>query len=391
MAVTIESVPQLFTPSDNGVDFVFSSNQSAQPNFSFVVDLYINSVLKSQHLIFPEFGGDTAHFDASEITSVVCNVPNVNPAIFNTAANNSCSVYVTVHERYGTTPILQANATSSTIITFKASLSDAEFAQWDYTEYIMNPSAKWLTLFPRTERLLCGANENLFMMFITNSDDCAIEISLYDSAGVLISSDNPSISSTGLPIMILNVSQAMLLANTVFLQSELDETAYFTIAISNTALELSEVLTVYVDTACNRYGTKRLHFLSSIGSIEGFSFTLANQESRDIQSKSFEQQLGNFDTGGNWVYDLTRGREVDFLKTSKGKLNISSDWLTEDVQAWLAFNLYNSPFVLLEKNETLFRVRVTNSSYVIRQEITDQLFQEKVELALSDNYKSSLV
>jgi len=39
MAVTIYDEPQLIAPAGNPLVFTFSSDQTAQPNFSFVVEL----------------------------------------------------------------------------------------------------------------------------------------------------------------------------------------------------------------------------------------------------------------------------------------------------------------------------------------------------------------
>jgi hypothetical protein len=43
MAITFNQIPQVLTPSDNDVMFVFTSNQSAQPNFEFKVEVLVNS------------------------------------------------------------------------------------------------------------------------------------------------------------------------------------------------------------------------------------------------------------------------------------------------------------------------------------------------------------
>ncbi len=396
MAVTILTEPQAFTPSDNDIDWTFSSNQSAQANFAFLVKVFVNSVNVGNHLVFPEFDGDTGHYNAMDDARIFCNRPNVNSAVFATAANNNGELYIEVYDYYSNPstdpPEIQGSPdTSSTIQFFKAKLSDEDFEAWDYTEYIMNASAKWLTFYPRAQQLLCSMTENLFMMFITNGDDCAIEITLYDEDGVPISSDNPSIGSTGLPIMILNLNPVNILANTVFTPTEFGNTSYYTIAISNTAMELSEVMTVYVDRRCDKYGTKRLHYITSIGSIDQFSFVLANTEDRDIKSSSYEKQLGGFIPGGTWVRDLTEGREVDYIKTSKGRLTVTSDFIPEEMQQYLVRELYESPFVLVNSGSNLVRVRVLNTGYKKKKRKTDELFNEVVELGLNDNRSSLLL
>lgn len=392
MAITILTEPQSFTPSDNDIVWTFSSNQSAQPNFAFLVKVFINSVNVGNHLIFPEYNGDRAHYNAHDDARIYCTTPNIQTGVFATAANNNGEIYIEVYDYYGDPAEIQGSPdTSSTITFFKACLSDQDFVNWDASEYIMNTGSKWLTFYPRAQQLLCSMTENLYMMFLTNGDDCNVEISLYDEDDNIISSDNPSISSTGIPIMILNLSPTSILANTVFTPTEMGNTFYYTISISNTAMELSETMHVYVDRRCDRYDTKRLHYITSIGSVDAFSFLLATEEFRDIKSSTYEKQLGGFTAGGTYTYDLTQGRESDYLKTSKGRMTVTSDFMPEEMQNYLVRELYESPYVLMEVDTELVRFRVLNTGYKKKKRKTDVMFNEVVELGLNDNRKSLLV
>lgn len=392
MATTILTEPQSFTPSDNDIVWTFSSDQSSQPNFAFLVKVFINSVNVGNHLIFPEYGGNRAHYNAQDDARIYCTRPNIDATVFATAANNTGEIYIEVYDYYGDPAEIQGSPdTSATLRFFKAALSDVDFVNWDASEYIMNPNSKWLTFYPRAQQLLCSMTENLFMMFITNGDDCNVEITIYDENDNVISSDNPSIGSTGIDIMIMNLSPTMLLANTVFTPTEIGNTSYYTIAISNTAVELSETMTVYIDRRCDKYGTKRLHYITSIGSIDAFSFILANKETREVKSSSYEKQLGGFTAGGTYVYDLTEGRESDYIKTSKGRMTVNSDFIEEEMQNYLVRELYESPMVLVEESSQLVRYRVLNTGYEKKKRKTDVLFNEVVELGLNDHRKSVLL
>jgi hypothetical protein len=131
MAITFNQIPQVLTPSDNDVMFVFTSNQSGQPNFEFKVEVLVNSVVVSQELIFPLSGG-TAYFNVSDTIKSLYSNPLIptdisifNDLLINTGATRSIQLKVT--ERYGTTIQDEATLTSSAVDVFKASLSDEDW------------------------------------------------------------------------------------------------------------------------------------------------------------------------------------------------------------------------------------------------------------------------
>ncbi len=55
MAVTIYNQPQAIAPAGNPLVFTFSSDQTAQDNFSFIVELYIDSSLVLTQQVFRQF------------------------------------------------------------------------------------------------------------------------------------------------------------------------------------------------------------------------------------------------------------------------------------------------------------------------------------------------
>ncbi len=56
MAITIVNEPSPFWPICNDVEWVFKSDETAQPNFSFTIELYIEGALHSTHEVYPEVG-----------------------------------------------------------------------------------------------------------------------------------------------------------------------------------------------------------------------------------------------------------------------------------------------------------------------------------------------
>ena len=120
MAITIHDTPQTYTPSDNPVVWTFSSNQTAQNNFAYLVDVYINDTLVAEsELIFPE-DGIYARFDATNFASNNCDQPSLITGALVGNADNYCQVKIRVWEYYGTTPTKQASQTTSNIYAWKA-------------------------------------------------------------------------------------------------------------------------------------------------------------------------------------------------------------------------------------------------------------------------------
>ena len=77
MAVTIESEPIAWQPSDNPLTYEFSSDQTGQPNFSFKVELKINGQTIWTDKIFPEVS-NKAHWDVSSIVRIFVSGPTVS-------------------------------------------------------------------------------------------------------------------------------------------------------------------------------------------------------------------------------------------------------------------------------------------------------------------------
>jgi len=66
MAITIESEPATLTTASNPCIFEFSSTNTGQDAFSFVVELTVNGTVHSYHQVFVE-SGTVGKFNASDI------------------------------------------------------------------------------------------------------------------------------------------------------------------------------------------------------------------------------------------------------------------------------------------------------------------------------------
>ncbi len=398
MAVTITQSPKSFTPSDNPIDWVFASDQYTQENFAFLVKVYVDGVLVENHYpIFPEVNSNTARFNAEDVARRYCSAPTFAAATFSNNAANFKDIYIEIVERYGDPIANGASATSSTITAFKAGLSDSEFVDWisNFGDYLWSATTpKFLSYFPRDEKYFCSMTETAFLTFLNNEDDLDVIVKLYDENGSEITNDAIATVSTSCKVIVLNCSPQSIIDNSLITEANFDSCSYYTIQLTDYVKE-TEAFKFYVDRSCTYTGSRRIHFICSIGSMESFTFNKMNQVRRDIEHNSIEKQFGFWDSDNLYQYNVNQGREIDFSTTSSGKMMISSDYLTTDLQEWLVRHCYESPFVFMEQvsnGETQFkRVKVLNTSYTLKNVDEEELIQETIEINLSDARKSMTV
>ena len=380
MAITITQSPQVVTPSDNPVTWVFDSTETAQPNFYFLVEVYIANpstfAIVERHRVYPEFGGK-AHFDASSITQRYADVNNQD------TAQTLPSIRIKVTEYYGTTPVAELSVTSGDVLFWKARLKKADFVNYDYTDYYLTGTnnIKFLTLKPRGTAKV-KENDLFYLSWIKDSNDVTITGKTYDSTGSLIDTVNVNYNNTE------NLNVFFCGINTLINDYSLNFTnsAYYTIELSTLSGASSEVFRIELDESCQYSTRSRLHWINSLGGVDSYTFGLLTREKTKLQSFGYERQFGSFNSAGSYAYDLKDGTVIDYLKQFSKELEVTSDWMLQAVQNWLSKSLYTSPIVFLEQNEELYRCKVTNTSFDKKIQETDMVFQEVVTIQLeSDN------
>ena len=399
MAVTIYDEPQLISPAGNPLVFTFSSDQTAQVNFSFVVEVYIDGLLRITQEVFRQFN-TLGRIDVSEaVQSTLSNI-RITTDIEYDATDSMVEYYIIVYEKYGATPTIQASDTSATLKAFNGALEYKEWVDFDYKEY--DPSqvgyrdyALFLTYFPRNKRALCGLDENFYLGYFQDTGVGVISlfVNLLDINNNSITSVYYSLSLT--EFNILNVGPQVLIDNTSLVAADFDDCYYYTVQAifyeDEVSVYATEYFRIYLDTDCKRYDTYRLHWLNKLGSFDSFTFGLVSTESATVQSFGYQRDPGVWD-GTSYTYPLYAGQKIDFAKTKSEQLVLNSDWINQDVQQWLVESLYDSPLVYLERdNGTAFEpVKVTNSSYTLKNRRRDGLIQETVSIERTFTYRSQL-
>lgn len=382
MAVTIHQTPSDYSITGNPLIWIFSSNQTAQANFSYKVEVYVNGTKKETHFVLPESGGK-AHFDASDVAERNCELPQTTGTDILDAENYITTLQLVITENYGTPPTDQATNNSSCTV-FKGAMTKRNFINYSPTDYIFDTNKKFLTLFPRTEKRYVNLADDNKFMYITNLETLRLFVELYQENGTPIASASTTLVARD-EITIVNITNAILLASYGFSQANIDATGYIDIYWYD-GIKESEHLRMYIDNRCVDATAKTLIFLSTIGSLETYRFTKRTSESARIRGESYEGQFGYFDDLGNWDYTL--GGNIDYLKTIENSETLQTDWLPEDEYNWLVKELLTSPLVYLVESGTIFPVRITNSKYDVKRGINDLIFNLKVDIDREKDYST---
>lgn len=386
MAVTFHDTPAAFTPSDNPVRWTFSSDQTAQDNFYFVVKVYINDTLIANEITFPE-NGVNARYDASNHCSNYCNLPALGSDLLADAANY-CEVRITVVERYGTPVADQASAAASNVVAWKAKMTDEDFSVWSPTNYIYGAPGLWLNDLPYTPKV---REENESIRFLMINDETTVtnfKVELFDEDGVSIVSDTLNFTATSFQLLICNVSPAVIVASALSITTANFEAAEY-YEISANAGAGMQTQRIDIDRSLVYSTYKRFHFFSQWGSIDSLSIGLLTRRMGSVQSKGYIRTFGQWN-GSSFEYNLTNGRDIDYSKTIERELKCVTDWLPQAVQNWIIYNFIASPAVWEEDptDASLIRRAVKNRTIEEKTTENDVIFLEEIMVKLP-TYKSA--
>ena len=397
MAVTIQQNPQAFTTASNPVVFTFESDETAQANFSYIVELFIDGALHSTHQVFPQFN-ELAKFNASEAVRSTLASPLITNGTLTTNYNTAIStVYIIVSEKYGTPPAIQLDATSNAIFVFNGALRHPDWINFSFKDYDVSttnnltPGVKFLTSWPRARKTFCGMNEKIFLGFISSDTSFNVRFTLRTAGGALIVTDLVSLFFNDLTVV--DCSPSTIMANTTITALDFASAAYYEVIARGAGTGIfngsSETFQIYIDNECHRYETRRLHWLNKFGVWDSFTFTLVSTDSTKVSSTGYNRESGVWD-GTAYTYPFYQGQATTYAKTAKDTLILNSDWINEEVQKWLVRELYESPNVYLEQGENFEPVNVVNSAYQFKQRRINGLIQEVVEIQRTYLYNSQL-
>lgn len=385
MAVTISQSPNKYTPSDNPISWSWFSGATVNPNFSYIVEVYIDGALDGSHQIFPELGGGYSHFDASEIVRAVVPVAHVGETSVVNDAENYREVYIKVREFYGSPPAFGADATSATINVFKSKIDEADFDVWNYTDY--EPTAitkKFMTDSPAIQSVREG--KDFFLSIITDEvANIGAIVEFYDDADSLITSLDYN-APTSEKITQLNLNSDNYVGTLT--QPVLDTVEYFLVYYADIgSVPISETKRVNIDRTCDNGA--ELIWLNKLGSFDVYHFGHNMIQSSDHTAKTYEKQYGGWDDV-TYTFDSSNAGVHSYFKTATDKLKLVSKYIAPTVQNWLVNSAYISPLVYIFDTGRQ-SVNIESTSYTYNQDRFIDSITEIIDLKLPNIRKSSIL
>lgn len=354
MAVAFITQPlsNTFIASDTPIPYVFSSNQTTQPNFSFVIETLINNQVISTDIVFPE-KSNRAHWDASKVTVNAIKPADRTTDLFTYSMLPTLKVRVA--ERYGTTPVTQTPVTSSVCKLLKASNTDevsainpVQYGGW--IESMFPGNSVWLTNCPTDENgyqtFNTGRYYPIYATILNGRDDITVwGFTMYNSFG------NPfaiytSAVGPGCDKVSLCLDPSFL--NSVAMDNGLSlyETSKIAVQVNNS----NDLIVVFVGNlgaVCEEY--HQISWLNNLGAYDQFLFTHNRETQLAIESQEYKKQFGRWNADNSFTYDDFTSGDTQYLKTVKPVGTLYSGYISEKYQNWLQEIYYSLDVQLYEQ------------------------------------------
>lgn len=377
MAVSISQFPTDYTTSDNPLPFVFSSTQTAQANFSFIVETYFNAALVSVDRVFPEVN-DYAHIDVSPIVKNLFNTPTILNTLWGESGLYG-EVNIKIIENYGTPPVNQADLTSTIIPVVKGCLSDRDWATYNPTDYMVSGlGAKFMTAlndFPSNVKVYKQRDVPFVLQAIQQGNPESITITLKNSSVGVINSYTEN-QTFYVPQVV--ITDSILLGLSGFSALDVAETEWIDIEIGGA------IFTVYLYDADCDDDPSTLQWINQFGSWDSFIFRHNVERKGEVSERTYTKKFGTWDST-TYTYDLNNAGNIRVGTQQIDKLTIYTDWITQVEQNYLT-TLYKSPRYFLYYDGDTYNVRVTSNQFTFKKARFEDEISEAVELDIVNNH-----
>lgn len=389
MALTKYKEPKIYTPAFNEQVFLYLSNQIAIPDFKYIVEITINSIVYTYN-IFPRPDGFMV-FDAMDV------VKNHISTYFNRDANNYIATNDKIDVQFKVTEWYMGmpNATSTVNYTvFNACLKTKDFKNYVSTEWYKPLLANYtdFKVFMNETYDATNLDQNVtlntdyWLTFIRGIAD-TIPWTIYDELSTVLSSGSITLpAGTDKDIIRINLSPSYFatLSGVTMLNGYSIEAS-----LNDTSGTLADIFIPTINEVCTKYEVFRLYFLKRNGAIGYKTFEKSSEQK--ISKKQNEVRIDPstvFVSGGGYDY----GRRADqhysnvVSTINEYSITLNTDWITQD-QSILLDELFDSPLVWLQNDVdgSIQAVSIKDNSYTYKKHENETLFNYSVTVDIDVN------
>lgn len=380
MAITINSTPESYPSMHDDLWFVASSNNTAQVNFKYVFDVYVNSVLVVRIKSFPDPASGKGIFNAANIVRNYWNSYFKPATAASVWAYSGNDIYVPYEIRFGeeydgTTYLNLASG------NFRAFNFYNPLFRNPLTSYFQPFVSKFLTNRDKAT-LECGMTERLYVGWMNqaaSTTTLTFTVQKYRQGGAADGSPVTSTAQSTSSFVLMDISPAAI--NTTLGSNLITASTYQYGIKVNYGGASSDELKVRI--ACvDRFEPYSLHFLNQLGGYDTFGFRAVNRQTNAYERKQFERSNWQLNTSTMQQYDAFK-RMYEGANVFSVKQNISfklqSDYVNERDYTWLN-ELIASPEVYLSKDGYYYPIAIKTANWEQKIRNADKMFNMTLEV-----------
>ena len=397
MAITINSSPDIYSSLHAPLWFVLSSTNTAQTNFKYVCDVYVNSNLVARLKSFPQPVSSKGIFNVAPIVrnywASYFKPDIVTPSAFSYTGSD---IYVDYElkfgEEYGGTTYLDLTTTNKFgynyiqdylyTPTSPMYLTPLEYETQYQGNFISNRD--YANIYFNKERLQTGY---LFLSFLSDAENTpknhSIDVSVYNGS----TTTNYTGSNVNFrDFALLDISPRAIndyIASSIITST----TVYYDVKIK-IAGNLRNTARVYL--SCTQNDVVTLHYLNALGGYDTMDFTAVNRQTRNIEKSSFEgiewEYSSNAMNRAN-SYGVLYGGSNQFATRQKLTYRLISDWLSY-IDYLAIKELIGSSEIYLERGNNFIPVQVGTNTWTEKKRYADKTYNLELDISIANNINS---
>ena len=403
MAITILQQPVTVQPAFNNLVYKVSSDNTAQTNFKYIADIIINGQ-SFRMAIFPNPTYDTGTFNiATIVRNYVQRDIDKGTYGFQENVNSKNEVFVRFGEEYAGV-VYPTLTTSNTTLVWNGVLDFLPAANYTKANYVMSSTPiNYLTTMPSSGVVRDSEDAWLYALTETSGVVYHAKVITYDSNGSIIQTvkvNNPfqAVSSTNSKYLRFGcgTNNLNLIASSGITDGGAQPIITSSVAKYDITFQkfdgtaVSNTHTFLVDNTCTKNNVYRLHFLNRLGGYDSFSFIRASKKNITVQRSNYRQIVGADTSATAWGYSTKDRGQTTYNSRSNESISIKSDWITEATNDWLKELITSVDVYLDDATYGLVPINIVNSSYDLKQTVTDRLWNLDIQFVYSnDNYSQT--
>lgn len=401
MAITINKQPTGTITAYNDMIYIAGSNKTAEDNFSFIGDVYIDGVKVERMKVPPHPTLGVGVFNPSRIAeSYVSKDFDLTLTNIGRCANSINLITMKFGEEYGLTSsgttVYADLTTSFTAVYFNGVLDWEAFVDYDSLSFESgNSSKRFLTNCPNNKKVLTNNNEYLYAINSTSGDIYYYEVITQDSSlnplgvyriyngyqAITYTADRMVRCPAGWNLNDIAAGDITISVGTLPIMTS-SVYAYTIKCIKFNGSATTETRTYYTDANCDRFDHYKIHFLNKLGGYDSYTFTKKNRITSNIKRNEYKKNLGELTSTTTYEHSKSQRAITQFDTVIEDSITVKSDYLSSGDIAWLE-ELVTSPDVYLEKGGSAIPINITNASFEMHNGQDKKLFNLSIDFKYS--------